>query len=473
MKEALAFSRLKPDRFLGRISIVIFCIVVLYQIAAIMTFETFNVEGKRHYVSEADFITSLFMSMNGAPHAKRSEQANEIMAAAPYVRLVLIESLPDKKAAAFRDDPVFNAEVERINQHLRGGLLAFPVQWPDDEGVTAIGTQLAGGPYCLVSIDQGKKPANLLWRWITDPEPAIPLLLTRLPRALLLYLITVCIIVFWLAREIVSPIIKLSREVRAVSLDGDYSMRITERGSEEIRDLTRSINEMHRKIFDMALHRRYALAGLSHDLKTILTRLKLRAEFIREQETRWKFQQDLALMDTMVERNMEFLKAEGVNSDNVVIDLESLIDTVIDQFVGCGANIELSGAGGLSIENSISDLFRIMTNIISNAVKYAANIQIAVSAAGEQIRIDVSDDGPGVPDELKQSVFAPFVRGDPELPLRDDGGFGLGLSIVQTLLSRQGGQIELLDNAPKGLIVRMTIHRRVSQARAVTSQSGA
>lgn len=457
MKEALTLSRLKPNRLLGQILIVILGAVLLYQLAVVIVFKTFDIEGKRQYVSEADFITGILISLNGVSNTKRIEQAREIMAATPYVRIDLTERVPQ---TIMSDDPVFNAEIDRINQHWKGGAEAFPAIWPDATGRQAIATRLAGGSYIVVSIIQEKKPAQLLWRWITDPEPAMPLFLTRLPRALLLYFITVCVILYWVAKEIVAPIIKLSKEVKAVSLDGDYSLQIHEQGSQEIRELTQSINEMHRKIFDLALHRRYALAGLSHDLKTILTRLKLRVEFINDTPIQEKFKQDFRIMEMMVESNMEFLRAEGPKSDYVTIDVESLIDTVVDQFRACDAKITLMGAGGVCVENSISDLFRILSNVISNAVKYSACVNIAVSSTDNNVFIEVSDDGPGIPEELKDAIFEPFVRGDPQQTLRDDGGFGLGLSIVRTLLNRQGGTVELLDNAPRGLIVRLGIRRR-------------
>jgi signal transduction histidine kinase len=460
VKEALTLSRLKPNRLLGQILIVIFGAVLLYQLAAVIVFRTFDLEGKRQYVSEADFVTGIFISLNGVSNTSRTEQAREIMAATPYVRIDLTERVPERFMS---NDPVLNAEIARINEHWKGAAAAFPTLRLDETGGQAIAAQLAGGTYSVISIIQEKKPAQFLWRWITDSEPAIPLFLTRLPRALLLYFITVCVILYWVAKEIVAPIIKLSKEVKAVSLDGDYSLRIHEQGSEEIIDLTRSINEMHRKIFDMALHRRYALAGLSHDLKTILTRLNLRVEFVDDCVIQEKFKQDFGLMGMMVERNLEFLRAEGTKSDYIVVDLESLIDTVLDQFHTCDATITFSGAGGVSVENSVSDLFRILTNVISNAVEYSGNVNIVVSSNDDDVFIEVSDDGPGIPEELKVAVLEPFVRGDPQQTLRDGGGFGLGLSIVKTLLNRQGGKIKLIDNSPRGLIVQLVVRRRLPQ----------
>lgn len=460
MKDALSLSSFKPGRLLGQIVIVILAAVLLYHFAGIIIFKTLGLEGKRHYVSEADFVTGIFISLNGAPLPNRAEQANEIMKAAPYVRVLLTDEAPQELAPI---DPVFEAELNRINLHLRGKLVVFSARWPEDQDRRqAISTRLPGGVYCVVGIDQEKKPADLIWRWMTDPEPAIPLMLTRLPRAILLYLIIVSILVFWVAKVIVGPIIRLSKEVRAVSLDGDYSMQISERGAEEIKDLTRSINEMHRKIFDMALYRRYAIVGLSHDLKTILTRLKLRVEFVGEESVKTKFERDFHLMEMMVERKLELLQAEGGNSDRVVIDLESLIDTVIEQFRECGTEITFTGASGVTVENSISDLFRIMANIISNAAKHARNIQVTVHTFDDDVIIDIADDGPGIADELKDVVFEPFVRGSPEQTLGEDAGFGLGLSIVKTLIRRQGGKILLFDNIPHGLLVRLTLPRRGS-----------
>jgi signal transduction histidine kinase len=438
---------------MGQISFILLGTVLLYQFAAVAILQALEVEGRRHYVSEADFVTGILVSLNGAPVPKRENQAKEIMLSAPYVQIALQEQAPQ---AARSNDPVVDAEISRINEHLRGSLTVFPAVAPDrsDESFAAM---FPDGGYCLVSIDQERKPAKLLWRWITDPEPAVPLLLTRWPRALLLYLISVCVLLIWVANSIVSPIVKLSREVKAVALDGDYSMNISERGAEEIRELTRSVNEMHRKIFDMACHRRYALAALSHDLKTILTRLKLRVEFVSDESIYHKFKADFDLMDSMIQRKLEFLRAEGNKSDYIRFDLSGLIGAVIDQFGSERKKIQFAGANGICIEGSVSDMFRVLTNLLSNAVKYSDNINIAVSSVGDRVLVEIADDGPGIPIDMKKAVFEPFVRGNPEQTLDKNSGFGLGLSIVKTLLDRQGAEITLADNVPKGLIVRLML----------------
>jgi signal transduction histidine kinase len=438
---------------MGQISLVILGAVLLYQVAVIVVFQAMESEGKRHYVSEADYVTEILISLNGVPLWKRGDQAIEIMASAPYLRILLQENAPERSVPS---DLILEAEIKRINQHLRGGLTAFSSIWPG-ANEKSIAAMFPGGGYCLVSIDQEKKPAKLLWRWITDPEPALPLVLTRWPRAVLLYLICVSVVLMWAVKSIVFPIIALSREMRAASLDGDYSMNIRESGAEEIRELIRSVNEMHRKIFDMARHRRYALAALSHDLKTILTRLKLRVEFISEDALRGKFREDFDLMDTMVQRKLEFLRAEGSKSDYVLVDISSLIETVADQFREEAAKIRFAGAHGICVETSVSDLFRILTNVLANAVKFAENIEVSVLSVGDEVLIEVADDGPGIRDDLKGAVFEPFVRGNPEQTLEETGGFGLGLSIVRALLDRQGGKIKLVDNTPNGLIVRLVL----------------
>jgi signal transduction histidine kinase len=436
---------------MGQISLAILGAVVLYQVTVFIAFQTLDSEGKRHYVSEADLVTQILVSLNGSPASNRSEQADEIMTAAPYVRILLQQEAP---ALTTSRDPVLDAEINRINSHLRGGVRAFATVWPatDRQSIAAL---FPGGGYCLIGIDQEKKPIGLLWRWITDPEPALPLFLTRLPRALLLYLVFVTVTLIWAANAIVYPIIKLSREVKAVSLDGDYAMNISERGAEEIRELTRSVNEMHRKIFDVARHRRSALAALSHDLKTILTRLKLRAEFLKDEALGDKFRQDFDIMDKMVQRKLEFLRAEGGKSDYVQLDLSSLIEAVIDPFQDEGAEIHFHGLHGVYVENSVPDLFRVFTNVVSNAVKHAQTVTISVHCTDTTVLVEIADDGPGIPDHMKTAVFEPFVRGNPEQTLKPDGGFGLGLSIVKALLDRQGGKVVLLDNEPHGLRVKI------------------
>jgi hypothetical protein len=113
---------------MGQISFILLGTVLLYQFAAVAILQALEVEGRRHYVSEADFVTGILVSLNGAPVPKRENQAKEIMLSAPYVQIALQEQAPQ---AARSNDPVVDAEISRINEHLRGSLTVFPAVAPD------------------------------------------------------------------------------------------------------------------------------------------------------------------------------------------------------------------------------------------------------------------------------------------------------------------------------------------------------
>jgi signal transduction histidine kinase len=180
---------------------------------------------------------------------------------------------------------------------------------------------------------------------------------------------------------------------------------------------------------------------------------------------------DIDLMDTMLFKNLQYLRAEGDDtSDCSLIDLGSVLQTVADEFCDLGHNVTYHGDGHKMIFGSFCDVQRIFTNLVENATHHAQTVDIFLSERPERLlQIDVADDGPGISAEGKTSAFEPFVRGQPGRTLDQHSGFGLGLSIVRSLVENRGGSVALLDRAPHGLIARVLL----PQATEADEQSAA
>ncbi len=446
--------RLRPDHLLGQITLLILGSIVVYQLVIVLLLHVMESEGRRHYVSEADFLTGVLLALDSAPVSERGALVQKIHFAAPYTSIAICS---DKPAALETKEPIFESEIRRINAHLISGAKAFETT-PLHNVQDTLALPLEKGGYAVVSVAQHRKPSRLLWRWFSEPEEQYPIFMSRWGRLGFLFFISASVILIWLSNYIIAPLDELARRAESFPTKADFSWPLIDRGPREIRDLTRSIKAMKSRILAMMAERTQILAAVSHDLKTIITRLSLRTEFIEDDRLRWKMQKDIRLMDAMLRKNLEYLRTENPRVDHSAIALDSVIHTVVDEFNDLGCDVVYDCDDKHTIRGSLSDMQRVFTNLVENATHHAKHVEVKVSeVGGNMVQVDVADDGPGIPDELKAKVFEPFVRCDTARTLGEHGGFGLGLAIVRSLVEGHGGAVQMLDRAPHGLIVRVTL----------------
>jgi signal transduction histidine kinase len=285
----------------------------------------------------------------------------------------------------------------------------------------------------------------------------------------LFFLLCAAILMVWASGAVVAPLAELVRRAEKFPSNSDARELLPEKGPKEVRDLTRALNRMQDRIYSMISARSRALAAISHDLRTIITRMRLRAEFIEDEALRAKMLHDAELMDSMLCKNLVYLRDEGRRPTQGVVDLDSVLQTVADQFADIGREVSYESGGRQMVRGSVTDLQRIFANLVENAASYGEEIVVSVDRPSPgAVRVDVADDGPGIAAEDKERVLEPFVRGQPERNMNEHGGFGLGLSIVRALLEEAGGALELVDREPHGLIARVTL-RSAGEARQQAS----
>jgi signal transduction histidine kinase len=449
--------RLQPDRLAGQITFLILVSIVTFQTIVLVTFHVLDVEGRRHIVDQTDFIASAVLALDAAPVDARPLLLQDFAHAAPFANLHLQNARP---AGLEVEDREFSSEIRMIATDLWPGADVFGASEPTDDapGVMAVG--LRKGGYALISISQHRKPPRSVWRWLWQPEPGTPFLLTPWALSAILFFLSTSILVLWASNSIVEPLITLARHAEQFPGDKDSERPLPERGPSEVRELTRSINRMQQRIRTMIAARTRVLAAVSHDLKTIITRLNLRSEFIPDAELRGKMLRDINLMDAMLRKNLQYLRAESDKTDYSLIDLDSVLQTVADQFTDIGRKVTYYGGARQMIVGSLTDMQRVFTNLVENGVNHGDEVEIHIEEVSpETVQVDVLDNGPGIPDAQKQTVFEPFVRGEPARTVGSHSGFGLGLSIVRSLVENHGGAVELLDRRPQGLIVRVRLPR--------------
>ena len=225
-------------------------------------------------------------------------------------------------------------------------------------------------------------------------------------------------------------------------------------GPSIVQETAKAMNTMQQKIQDLVKDRTLMLAAISHDLRTPITRLKLRAQFIEDHELYPKMVADLDEMESLISQTLTFAREEHTTEKKIKLDLCSFIELMCDEMFDVGYKVNFqSSEKHIPFYGRPIALKRTFSNLINNAIKYGscANVNISVKSK-KNIIITIEDEGPGIPEKELKNVLQPFYRADPSRS-RDTGGTGLGLSVAQDIIQFHGGKISLKNLRPKGLEV--------------------
>ncbi len=270
-----------------------------------------------------------------------------------------------------------------------------------------------------------------------------------------LFLVTSLLSV-WAIRRIIGPLQRLSGAVDRFGADSAVA-RLPEEGAREIRHAARSINDMQARIAAALRDRTRMLAAVSHDLRTPITRMRLRTELEPESEWRAKTLRDLDLMQTMVDAALSYLRGDSNAEPEEMVDLPALLESLCDEAAEAGRDVAFRPAQPVCVRCRPSALSRAVTNLIENACRYGVRARVSLTVDAQKICIDIADDGPGIPDSRKAEALTPFARLD---PARAAGqGVGLGLAIVDAIARAHGGRLKLLDAPSGGLLARLCLPR--------------
>ena len=231
-----------------------------------------------------------------------------------------------------------------------------------------------------------------------------------------------------------------------------------ETGPAEIRRAARAFNQMQRRIRRFMDERMHMLAAASHDLRTPITRLRLRAELIEDAEQRAKTLKDLDEMEAVIASTIAYAREETTSEPTTSIDLARLVDEIRADLAEAGHTVAVEGPATLVYEGRATALKRALANLIGNAVIYggAAAVRLGEAAAG--VTITIEDSGPGIPEAEREQVFAPFYRLERSRS-RETGGAGLGLSVARTVIRGHGGEVTLTNRAQGGLRQEVVLPR--------------
>ena len=271
------------------------------------------------------------------------------------------------------------------------------------------------------------------------------------PAVLSLGLMVVTVIVFslWAVRRLTGPIRtfaeaadRLGRDVKAPPLP--------ENGPIEIRRATRAFNGMQARLRRLVENRTQMLAAISHDLRTPITQLRLRAEFIEDAEEQAKTLATLEEMEAMIASTLTFARDDALAEAPRPVDLAALVESLCDDLADAGKPVSFAATEKIAVTCRPAALKRAVANLIENAVKYGGAARVSVGADAGEVRIVVEDDGPGIPPDELENVFAPFYRVEKSRGA-GPGGVGLGLSVVRAVADAHGGHVRLENRDGGGL----------------------
>ncbi|KVQ43428.1 histidine kinase [Burkholderia cepacia] len=376
----------------------------------------------------------------------------------------LVESLEAAPESA-RDSIVAAARQPALTFRLTPAPSVCAGVTPDSQSLQAIlNTELSAVADVTVRACTGSQPgASILVRVplgnrtlevFTDRNKADP---PRYPFPFYAALIFLCMGVAalstWAISRVIRPLRRLSEQADAFGRAMSVTP-IVEEGPLEIRRAAHAFNQMQERITASIQNRTRMLAAISHDLRTPLTRMRLQLEVEQTDSMRDKLIRNIDLMQMMVTSALAFLGSGADREQKEWLDLGALIATLCDEYEEAGTNIRYHGPEQIRFFCRPDSMHRMLTNLIDNAIHFGRHVAVAAAVDGANVRIEVVDDGPGIPEDRLRDVIEPFVRLDLARNERP-GSVGLGLSIVREIVQMHGGTFVLVNRKPTGLIARI------------------
>lgn len=436
-------ERWLPSGLYKRVLIIVIAPVVLLAIITTVIFM------ERHWINvtktlskqvarEMAFIVAVYESSPKTEESLRRLQffANEYLEIGLEIqRNATLPPPPDK--------PFFSIMDDRLNRYV--DRFAGKPFWIDSLGQTDyVDTR--------IEVDKG-----LIFRFLTKEQKASASSTDFFLIAMVCSSVLLLGIAIMFLRKQIRPIIDLAEA--AQSFDSGRSAPVFEpRGAEEVRKAAQAFVAMKERIERHAEQRTVMLAGISHDLRTILTRFKLELALIGEGPKVKALKEDVSEMQRMLEGYMAFVKGDG-GEQPAEVEVGQLLETLRMGMARAGVTIKVVSTPGLAAKVKPVAFRRCLGNLVSNAARFAKHVEVTATRSEDYLIITVDDDGPGIPEAEREAVFRPFVRLD-HARNQDEGGTGLGLAVARDIALGHGGDISLGDSPLGGLraTVKLPFH---------------
>ncbi|WP_230390886.1 ATP-binding protein [Reinekea sp. G2M2-21] len=275
-----------------------------------------------------------------------------------------------------------------------------------------------------------------------------------------LIMLAILLVVSWfMVRWLTRPLMKLASAARHLGTDLEYDLKpLQVEGSREVRETAIAFNFMQERVLRFIEDRERMFSAISHDLKTPITRLRLRSELMPESDVKRKMIVDLEELDAMVKGALDLGKSTDIHESIHAININQLVRTFKDEFKLMGTDIEIRGIARRPFFGKPLALKRAISNLINNAIFYGKDVRLDLVDTRSELKIYVVDKGPGIPEEKLEKVFDPYVRLESSRN-RNTGGAGLGLSIARNIVHAHGGRLQLRNRVGSGLEAAIILPR--------------
>jgi len=271
--------------------------------------------------------------------------------------------------------------------------------------------------------------------------------------------ITVALLAGWAVRRLTRPLATLADAATGLARNLDQPP-LPETGPTEVSRAAKAFNSMQRDLKTLVETRAQALAGVSHDLRLPLTRVRLRLERVADAEVKRSIESDLDEMEHMITGTLDYLRAGNGSEAVVRTNINALIEGVAEDMEALGATVRLHGKAQSPMSVRPRGLRRCLGNLMENARRYGSNeIDVTVIDAGDSLTVRIEDRGPGIPAEERERVFEPYVRLE-QSRAKHTGGTGLGMAIARAIARGHGGDVTLSERAGGGLCAAVVLPRR-------------
>lgn len=305
-------------------------------------------------------------------------------------------------------------------------------------------------PVAALTLDDGR------WMLFSYPKPMgpPPELMAAAAAWLTLFVVGIVIVALIMAYRVTRPFVMLDEAVRSVGPDGVLP-HTPEVGSGEARRTAAALNALSDRLRAAMESRMRLVAAAGHDFRTPMTRMRLRVEFLPDEE-RERWLADLDELDAIADSAIKLVQEEGTGEDRSPLVLEQLVRETVEELQVAQLPVTLGTLESASVMAGPLALRRALRNLITNAATHGGGARVRLEKLTEDTRIVIEDDGPGIPDAMLSQVFEPFFRASPARTQAIKGA-GLGLAIAREIIERFGGTIEIRNRPEGGLeqVVRL------------------
>jgi signal transduction histidine kinase len=435
--------KLLPDTLAGRTIVILVIGLGIFHLWSIWIYRigTENLLGSRRELGLAERLVSATRALDAVRPDEREQTAHALAAADLEIHWSGVSPLPD-------DSPAESERVALLRQHLQR--LAPEISddrlrlgFADDPSrhrhVLIASVHLADGSWVAFGSDA--------FAPIQSSEHDVLGSLTAMAVGIL-------IVSVLLVRSITAPLRALATAADRIGTDVS-THTAAETGPREIRHVAKAFNAMQARIRRLIDDRTQALAAVSHDLRTPITRLRLRAEFVANGDLRRMIDGDLDEMERMIDSTLAYLRGAS-GEESRAVDIGSVLRTICDEAADAGHDVVLSGSERAVLCCKPLAIKRAFSNLVDNAIKYGERAKVSLADGPDELVVTIEDEGPGIAECEQDRVFDPFYRIEGSRS-RETGGAGLGLTLARTVVRTHGGDITLHNRKGRGLRVVVSL----------------